>query len=135
MISHGGGLTRLQEAELPADVVVVAYAPQVELLAHAQLTITHAGLNTVLDSLIHGVPLVAIPITFEQPAIARRVEWTGSGRAVALPALNAARLKEAVRDVLLEPKYRESASRIAASIAKAGGVQRAADLVETAVNA
>ncbi len=130
VLNHVGGLTRLQEAELPKDVVVVGYAPQVELLAHAHLTITHAGLNTVLDSLIHGVPLVAIPITFEQPAIARRVEWTGSGRAVPLAALNAARLREVVSDVLLEPKYRESARRIAASIGKAGGVQRAADLVE-----
>jgi len=43
--------------------LVVEYAPQLELLAKARLTITHAGLNTVLDSLSNGVPLVAIPIT------------------------------------------------------------------------
>jgi len=49
--------------------LVVEYAPQLELLAKARLTITHAGLNTVLDSLSNGVPLVAIPITYEQPGI------------------------------------------------------------------
>jgi len=38
--------------------LVVEYAPQLELLAKARLTITHAGLNTVLDSLSNGVPLV-----------------------------------------------------------------------------
>jgi len=47
---------------LPGSPLVV-YAPQLELLAKARLTITHAGLNTVLDSLSNGVPLVAIPIT------------------------------------------------------------------------
>jgi hypothetical protein len=56
---------------LPGSPLVVEYAPQLELLAKARLTITHGGLNTVLDSLSHGVPLVAIPITYEQPGTGR----------------------------------------------------------------
>ena len=133
VLNHVGGLTPQQETELPKGPLVVGYAPQVELLSRTRLTITHAGLNTVLDSLIHGVPMVTVPITFEQPAIARRVEWTGCGRSVQLSTLNAARLKKMVREVLEEPKYLESSRRIAESIRMAGGVQRAADLVEVAV--
>lgn len=132
-ISHGGGLSRFEAANLPGDPVVVDYAPQLELIAHARLTITHAGLNTVLDSLTHGVPLVTVPITYEQPAIARRVEWTGCGRSVPLAKLNAVLLKEVVSDVLHGETYRTSARRIGDSIREAGGVQRAADLVEAAV--
>lgn len=132
-ISHGGGLTEAQAAELPGDPLVVGYAPQLKLLANARLTITHAGLNTVLDSLTHGVPLVTVPITYEQPAIARRVEWTGCGRSVPLAKLNARLLKEAVNDVLHGEKYRTASRRISDSIRKAGGVQRAGDLVEAAV--
>ncbi len=113
---------------------MVSYAPQLELLAHARLTITHAGLNTVLDSLAHGVPLVTVPITYEQPAIARRVERTGCGRSVPLAKLGArSLLDEALYDVLHEEKYRASSRRIADSIRKAGGVQRAADLVLAAI--
>src|SRR6185503_13104054 len=93
VISHGGGLTPEEANGLPGDPLVVGYAPQVDLLARAALTITHAGLNTVLDSLANGVPLVTVPITYEQPAIARRVEWTGSGRSIPLAQLNADRLK------------------------------------------
>ena len=72
--AHGVG-----SAGLPGDPLVVSYAPQIDLLARAALTITHAGLNTVLDSMANGVPVVAVPITYEQPAIARRVEWAGAG--------------------------------------------------------
>jgi zeaxanthin glucosyltransferase len=133
VISHGGGLSGLQAAGLPGDPVVVDYAPQIELLADARLTITHAGLNTVLDSLSHGVPLVTVPITYEQPAIARRVEWTGCGRSVPLAKLDAPLLKEVVCDVLYGAKYRDASRRIGDSILKAGGVRRAADLVEAAV--
>ena len=133
VISHGGGLSGAQETGLPGDPLVVSYAPQLELLAHARLTITHAGLNTVLDSLAHGVPLVTVPITYEQPAIARRVERTGCGRSVPLAKLGARLLDEALYDVLHEEKYRASSRRIADSIRKAGGVQRAADLVLAAI--
>lgn len=133
-MNHVGGLSHLQASKLPGDPLVVSSAPQLELLAHARLTITHAGLNTVLDSLIHGVPLVTIPITYEQPAISRRVEWTGSGRSVPLAKLNVAVLREVVRDVLDGSKYHESSRRMGDSIRKAGGVHRAADLVQASVN-
>ena len=38
----------------PADPLVVSYAPQLEILKRAALVITHAGLNTVLESLSEG---------------------------------------------------------------------------------
>lgn len=133
VLSHGGGLTEQQTASLPGNPVVVGYAPQWEILARAQLTITHAGLNTVLDSLAHGVPMVTIPITYEQPAIARRVEYCGAGRSLALGRLDAGGLRALAREVLEESGYRKSAQRMAAAIQEAGGVRKAADLVEDVV--
>ena len=99
-------------------------------LARARLTITHAGLNTVLDSLANGVPMVAMPITYEQPAIARRLEWTGAGRSISLARLDSRHLGEVIRDVLEHARYRDSAGTIANAIQRAGGVARAADIVE-----
>ena len=51
------------EANLAGRPIVEPFAPQLELLGRAALTITHAGLNTALESLAQGVPMVAIPIT------------------------------------------------------------------------
>jgi MGT family glycosyltransferase len=133
VISHGGGLTPAQAARLPGSPLVVAYAPQEELLGRAQVTLTHAGLNTVLDSLTHGVPLVAAPITYEQPAIARRMVWCGCGRTVGLKALSRDRLRSSLAAVLHDPRYRAHAQELGQAIAEAGGVSRAADVVEVAV--
>jgi zeaxanthin glucosyltransferase len=131
VISHGGGLDPTAAAGLPGNPLVVGYAPQAELLARAALTITHAGLNTVLDSLANGVPVVTVPITYEQPAIARRVEWTGCGRSIPFAKLDASLLRRTVQDVFRDPSYRVAARRIADSVGAAGGVARAADIVET----
>ena len=134
VISHGGGLAEPETAAFPGAPLVVRYAPQLELLARAALTITHAGLNTVLDSLANGVPLVTVPITYEQPAIARRVEWTGAGRSVPIHRIDQSRLSKAICDVLSGSQYREAASRMATAIRTAGGVRRAADIVEVTVS-
>src|SRR5258706_10034171 len=109
VISHGGGLRPDQITSFPGNPLVVSYAPQSELLSRAALTITHAGLNTVLDSLANGVPLVTVPITYEQPAIARRVESCGAGRSLSLQRLNPGRLRDTVREVLSQPQYRVAA--------------------------
>jgi len=132
VITHGGGLTDEQVARLPGRPLVVSYAPQLDVLARASLTLTHAGLNTVLDSLTHGVPLVVVPITYEQPAIARRVEWTGTGRSIALSAATPERIRALVQQVLADASAQASARRLADSIRTAGGVRRAAEIVESA---
>jgi zeaxanthin glucosyltransferase len=133
VISHGGGLSDREAGSLPGSPVVVGYAPQLDLLSRASLTVTHAGLNTVLDSLTHGVPLVTVPITYEQPAIARRVERTGAGRSLPLSRLVPARLEGVIRDVLAQKHYREAARQLAGAIRGAGGVSRAADIIELAM--
>ena len=132
VMTHGGGLSQPQAAALSGPALVVGYAPQRELLARAALTITHAGLNTVLDSLASGVPLVTIPITYEQPAIARRVEWTGAGRSVSLGALSPGVLSRVISDVLRQPHYRDAAIRLSDAIGN-GGVKRAADIIEASM--
>jgi zeaxanthin glucosyltransferase len=130
VITHGGGLDESTVASLPGKPLVVSYAPQLQVLARASLTLTHAGLNTVLDSLSCGVPLVAVPITYEQPAIAMRVRWTGVGQVVPFAKLNVQRLREAVRNVLDDRSFAVQAQKVAESIRIAGGAARAADIIE-----
>ena len=73
VISLGGGASPDSLSHLPGNPIVVDYAPQLELLKRAALTITHAGMNTTLESLSNAVPMVAIPITNDQPGIAARI--------------------------------------------------------------
>jgi zeaxanthin glucosyltransferase len=130
VITHGGGLGDDVASSFPGNPLVVSYAPQLEVLRRARVTLTHAGLNTVLDSLACGVPLVAIPITYEQPAIASRIHWTGVGEVLPLAKLNAQRLREIIQRVVNNPSYTSKAHAIKKSIEQSGGVRGAADLIE-----
>jgi MGT family glycosyltransferase len=100
IISLGGGISPESIPELPGSPLVVGYAPQLELLQKASLVITHAGINTTLESLSHGVPMVAIPISLDQPGVAARIAWTGTGEVVPLSRLSFPRLQAAIKRAL-----------------------------------
>jgi MGT family glycosyltransferase len=119
-------------ARCAGNPIVVPVAPQLELLDRATLAITHAGLNTALEALARAVPMVAIPITNDQPGVARRLEWLGLAEVVLPRQLTASRLRQAIERVLVDPGYRTRARDRAAEIARLDGVRRAADIVEEA---
>jgi zeaxanthin glucosyltransferase len=133
VISLGGASVEGLPA-LPGNPIVVSYAPQLALLERASVVITHAGMNTALECLTYGVPMVAIPITNDQPGVAARIAWIGAGEIVPLKKLTAARLQTALRLVLTKESYRQNALRLKRSISEAGGVSRAADIIELAIS-
>ena len=134
VITHGGGLSEEAAKSFPGDPLVVSYAPQLEVLAKASLTLTHAGLNTVLDSLSCGVPLVAVPITYEQPAIASRIRWAGVGEVLSMKNLHAFQLTAIIERVLRNSRYALQAGRVKQAITDAGGVRTAANIIENCLN-
>ncbi len=134
LISLGGGIDPARLGKLAGDPLVVSYAPQLEILKRAALVITHAGINTVLESLCEGVPLVAVPLAHDQPGVAARVKARGACVVVPLRRLNAARLRKAVMLVLQDSKYREAAQVLQKAIQQTNGPGRAADLIEQVLN-
>ncbi len=116
--------------QLPGNPLVVAYAPHQQLIERAALVISHAGLNTTLTALDCGVPVLAIPITNEQPGIAARLAYCGAGRVLPVRQLRAPTLRTLVEEMLHNPRYRAAALRLQAEGKAAGGVARAADLIE-----
>ncbi len=133
VLSLGGGAEPGEYRDLPGDPIVVKFAPQRELLAGAALTITHAGLNTTLESLCEGVPLVAIPIAFEQPGIAARIRWTGTGDFLRPSRLSASGLRSVIEQVLSNPKYRDAARRMRDALHPVQGSTRVAEIIETVI--
>jgi MGT family glycosyltransferase len=119
--------------EPPTDCLVVSYAPQLELLKRASLVITHAGLNTVLESLTYGVPLVAMPVTGDQPGVAARIAYLGVGEMVSLADVTLEQLRSAVHRVWNMPEYRQRTKALQQEIAQTNGIERAADIAEQAL--
>ncbi len=130
VLSLGGAETVELPRELPENLLVVPFAPQLEILEQAVLTITHAGMNSTLESLAAGVPMVAVPIAHDQPGVAARIEWTGTGVRIPAAECEPARLRNAVETVLGKASFRESARRFQRIIAEGNGIDRAADIIE-----
>ena len=108
----------------------MAYAPQLELLKRAAVTICHAGNNTVLESLASGVPVIAVPLNTDQYGVAARLQHSGAGERIELNKLSVKRFVESLDRILSQPSYKQRAQALSASLKQAGGEVRAADLIE-----
>jgi zeaxanthin glucosyltransferase len=131
MIAHCGGLNAAQAQSLPADWVVNR-VDQRAALQRADIVITHAGLNTVVDALGAAVPMLCIPLAFDQPGMAARVRHAGVGEVVSKHA--AQRTIAAALDKLIQnhAAYQAAARPLAQDLATAGGANRAGALIEAA---
>ncbi len=129
-IAHGGRLAAAEAAGLPGDPRVVAFVPQRAVMARMAAVVTHGGLNTVLDALAAGLPLVVVPLAFEQGAIAARVARSGAGLVIPPRQLTPERLRQVLTRLLIEPAFRSRAAALSREIADAGGVTRAVTLIE-----
>jgi zeaxanthin glucosyltransferase len=134
VLSIGPSIDPTKIGPLPANCIVVSNAPQIELLKRATLCITHAGLNTTLESLAQGIPMVAIPVTNDQPGVAARIAYTKTGAYVPLRELTVARLSALIGEVLTNPEYRQNANTMKETINKTNGLEKAADILEQAFN-
>lgn len=129
VISLGNPNADPAQTDFPGNPLVVPFPPHQQLINRADLVITHAG-STAVSCLSSGVPMVAIPITTDQPGMAARVARAGAGEVVPLAKLNVPKLQLAIDRVLTDRSYRDNAKKLSAAIEKAGGVKYAADIVE-----
>jgi zeaxanthin glucosyltransferase len=133
VLSIGDQLDPEQIGPVPKNAIIVQRAPQLELLKQTAVCITHAGLNTVLESLAQGVPQIAVPVTFDQPGVAARVAHNQTGVVTSLEKLTADHLSTLLDEVLTNSIYRDNACKLQRAIAQTNGLSVAADLVETSL--
>lgn len=73
VISVGDQTDLSQFGQLPEHIQVCHHVDQIAVLEKADLFVSHCGMNSVSESLYHGVPLVVLPQTDEQRAVAHQV--------------------------------------------------------------
>ena len=133
VISLGGRFDRAALGSWPGDPVVAEFVPQLEILKRAELVITHAGPNTVFETLMEGKPMVAIPIAHDQPAIAVRLGRLGIAEVLPIMRLDAQMIRDAVVKVLGNPTYRQIAEEMRSKLQGVDGAGRASDIIEDAL--
>jgi UDP:flavonoid glycosyltransferase YjiC (YdhE family) len=114
---------------VPENFMVRPSVPQLEVLQQTTVFLTHGGMNSVMEALWYGVPLVVVPQMAEQAITARRVEELGVGLALETAAVTEATLREAVRRVAGSQEIRLRVWRMQETIRQTGGARAAADAV------
>jgi polyene glycosyltransferase len=117
----------------PASVRIMPWCPSpVGVLAHAntRVFVSHCGTNSVHESLAVGTPIVGIPMFADQLDWAVRVADAGAGVWLDKSRFGAEELNQAIGCVLSEPSFTQSMPRLQRAFADAGGVRRAADIIE-----
>jgi MGT family glycosyltransferase len=111
----------------PENFIIMRYVPQVEILKHTAVFITHGGMNSTSEALYYGVPLVVIPMASDQFMVANQVRKLGAGEVMDKEALTAKGLRDTTAIVMQNKSYKEGSLKIAASFKEAGGYKKAVD--------
>jgi zeaxanthin glucosyltransferase len=112
------------------NAVVEKFLPQPELLNKAAICITHAGFNTTIEALSEGLPLIAIPVANDQPAIAARIEWHGVGLCLSIKKVTPSEIVASIKKVSSNETYKQAALKIQKSIQESPGLGHAVHLIE-----
>jgi UDP:flavonoid glycosyltransferase YjiC (YdhE family) len=110
----------------PEHVLVRRPVPVLDLLPLMDAVVSHGGLNTVSESLVHGVPLLVTPIKGDQALIASAVARAGAGLRVSIDHSRPDALRAALLDLLDDPGYAEAARVTGKRLLAGGGADAAA---------
>ena len=129
ILSTGANVPRESLGVVPPNFIVASHVPQLAVLQRVKAFVTHGGMNSVSESLFYGVPVVVIPQMGEQAIVGRQVEHLGAGLCLTKEEATVEKLRESVRQLLVEDRFRRQAALVRQSFHDAGGVARAADAI------
>ena len=116
--------------ELAPNMVGAEFLPQVSVLPHVDLVITHGGNNTVTECMHHGKPMVVLPIFWDQHDNAQRVHEAGFGERLPTYSFSDDEIARAIDGLLAENALYGKLNGISKRLHANPGNVRAADLIE-----
>ncbi|NBD25517.1 glycosyltransferase [Paenibacillus glycinis] len=134
VVSTGGRPVSAIGADLPANVRVAEYLAYNAFLPLVDIMITNGGYGGVQQALANGVPLIAAGDSEDKPEVNQRIAWSGAGLNLLTGAPSPEQLRDAVRTVLADGKYRIRAKQLQEVFAKYDGPRDAARLLEQLID-
>ncbi|XP_036389462.1 UDP-glucuronosyltransferase 2C1-like [Megalops cyprinoides] len=97
------------------NTLLLDWLPQNDLLGHPKTRafVTHGGTNGIYEAIYHGVPIVGLPLIFDQFDNMVRLEARGVAQVLEVTALDVESLTQTLLDVLDKKKpYRDNMHRL-----------------------
>jgi zeaxanthin glucosyltransferase len=126
-----GNYLKIEEwPNLPGNILLRNYVPQLKLVKKINLIVSVGGTNTVNEALSAGVPLILIPQSGEQFDTSQQVVETGAGLRLNPGQISVKSFHDTILNVLNTPSYFHNAQRVASDFANCNGSNTAARLIE-----
>ncbi|WP_019545900.1 macrolide family glycosyltransferase [Streptomyces sulphureus] len=116
--------------EVPANVEVRQWVPQLAILEEADAFVTHAGMGGSAEGLYTGTPMIAVPQDVDQPVNADRLVELGVARRIDTEEATPERLRAALLALTDDPEVARRCEELKRESRAAGGTPRAAELIE-----
>ncbi|AKN72238.1 glycosyl transferase [Streptomyces sp. PBH53] len=130
VLQVGRHVTRADLGDVPANVEVHSWVPQLAILRQADLFVTHAGAGGSQEGLATATPMIAVPQAVDQFGNADMLQALGVARHLPAEEADAERLREAALALVDDPEVARRLKEVQAEMAREGGTRRAADLIE-----
>lgn len=130
VLQIGASVDPAELGDIPANVEVSSWVPQLAVLRQADLFVTHAGAGGSQEGLATGTPMIAVPQAVDQFGNADMLQSLGVARHVPTEEATAETLRATALALVDDPEVARRLKDIQAGMAEEGGTQRAADLIE-----
>uniref|UniRef100_A0A672QS48 UDP-glucuronosyltransferase n=1 Tax=Sinocyclocheilus grahami TaxID=75366 RepID=A0A672QS48_SINGR len=99
---------------LGKNTLLLEWFPQNDLLGHPKtcVFVSHGGTNGIYEAIYHGVPVLALPLLFDQFDNVLQLQVRGAARVLKVATLTSQEFLEALKDVLENPLYRSSIRKL-----------------------
>ena len=115
---------------IPSNFDTYSYVPQLEILQHVDVFITHGGMNSTGEALFNDVPLVIIPQRGDAYLVMEQVAKCGAGIGIHPADVNPKSLRHAVDKILTTPSFKSEAGNIGNELRAGGGYIKAANEIQ-----
>ncbi|MBT2626148.1 UDP-glucosyltransferase [Bacillus sp. ISL-32] len=116
--------------DIPDNFTVRQSVPQLDVLAEADAFISHGGMNSTMEAMNEGVPLVVIPQMHEQELTAQRVEELGLGIYLPKEEVSVPRLQQAIGNIFSDKEIHSRVKDMQKDVKEAGGAEQGAAEIE-----
>ncbi|MGW8457698.1 macrolide family glycosyltransferase [Bacillus atrophaeus] len=116
--------------DIPDNFTVRQRVPQLDVLTEADVFISHGGMNSTMEAMNEGVPLVVIPQMHEQELTAQRVEELGLGIYLPKEEVSVPRLQQAIGNIFSDKEIHSRVKDMQKDVKEAGGAEQGAAEIE-----
>ena len=119
-----------EQLELADNMVGEEFLPQASILPHVDVVITHGGNNTTCEGFNFGLPMIGLPLFWDQYDNAQRMDETGFGVRLDTYGHEPRQLPSAIDALVADADLRERLNAVSSRLQEAPGTVRAAGLIE-----